>query len=204
MPEGRRELRTDTVSQPPARPSCGILQRRIGNTVAAAHGGRPARKPPLVERSPEVAPLRARSTRGSRYSQDLPVGRSLPDRCSGGGPHRRSQSTATPIASALPQPAIGQIDRTSRGVIPRSGQSRSRFKSLAKSPDTIVDKVGSATITPSHACGTSHGGNPKSRREATFGSDGIGRYLGIRISVRPDCRRDAPCQGFGPPDAVAP
>ena len=94
-----------------ASPSGGILRRSTGSTAAAAHGGRPARKSPLVERSPEPASLRARSNPGSRYRQDLPAGRSLPGRCSGSGHHRRSQSTATPIASAFPQPAIDPTDR---------------------------------------------------------------------------------------------
>ena len=66
-----------------ASPSGGILRRSTGSTAAAAHGGRPARKSPLVERSPEPASLRARSNPGSRYRQDLPAGRSLPGRCSG-------------------------------------------------------------------------------------------------------------------------
>ena len=110
--------RTASRCSAPASPSGGIFRRRIGNTAAAAHGCRPVRKRPLVERLPEAASLRARSNPGSRYRQDLPAGRSLPDRCSGSGHHRRSQSTAIPIASAFPQPAIDPTDRTSRVVIP--------------------------------------------------------------------------------------
>ena len=117
--------RTASRCSAPASPSGGIFRRRTGNAAAAAHGGRPTPKPPLVERLPEAAWLRARSNPGSRYCQDLPAGRSLPDRCSGSGHHRRSQLTATPIASAFPQPALDPTDRTSRGVIPPfSGHSR--------------------------------------------------------------------------------
>ena len=131
--EAARSLRrTASRCSAPASPSGGIFRRSTGNTAATAHGGRAARKPPLVGRSPEPAWLRARSNPGSRYRQDLPAGRSLPGRCSGSGHHRRSQSTATPIASASPQPAIDPTNRTSRGVIPPfSGHSRQmqRFKS---------------------------------------------------------------------------
>ena len=120
--------RTASRCSGPASPSGGILRRSFGNTAAAAHGGRPVRKPPLVERWPEAAWLRARSNPGSRYRQDLPAGRSLPNRCSGSGHHRRSQSTATPIAFAFPQPAIDPTDRTSPGVIPPfSGHSPSKI-----------------------------------------------------------------------------
>ena len=104
--------RTASRCSAPANPSGGIFRRRTGNTAAAAHGSRPARQRSLVERSPEAASLRARSNRDSRYHQDLLTGRSLSDRCSGSGHHRRSQSTATPIASAFPQPAIDPTDRT--------------------------------------------------------------------------------------------
>ena len=60
----------------PASPSGGIFQRRTGNMVAAAHGGRLARKRPLAERSPEAASLLARSNPGSQYRKGLPGGRS--------------------------------------------------------------------------------------------------------------------------------
>ena len=71
----------------PASPSGGIFRCRPSSTAAAAHGCRPARKRPLVERSPEAASLRVRSIPGSQYRQDLPAGRSLSDRCSGSGHH---------------------------------------------------------------------------------------------------------------------
>ena len=46
----------------PASPSGGIFRCRPGSTAAAARGGRPARTRPLVERSPEAASLRVRSS----------------------------------------------------------------------------------------------------------------------------------------------
>jgi len=126
----------------PASPSGGTFRRSTGNTAAVAHDGRPARKPPLVERSPEAASLRATSTPGSRYRQDLPAGRSLPGRCSGSGHHRRSQATATPIAFAFPQPAIDPTDRTSRGVIPPfSGHSPASSVSDCRTRARLADTV---------------------------------------------------------------
>jgi hypothetical protein len=110
--------RTASRCGAPASPLGGIFRRRTDNTAAVVHGYRPARKPPLVERSPEPASLRVRSNPGSRYRQDLRAGRSPSDRRSGSGHPHPSQSTAIPIASAFPQPAIEPTERTSRVVIP--------------------------------------------------------------------------------------
>jgi hypothetical protein len=77
-------------------------RRRTGNTVAAAHGCRPAQKPPRVERSPEPASLRVRSNPGSRCRQDLPAGRS-PIRSVLGQRSSSPVATATPIAFAFPR-----------------------------------------------------------------------------------------------------
>jgi hypothetical protein len=105
--EAAQSLRqTASRCSAPVNPSGGIFRCRTGNTAAAAHGCRPAWKPPLVERSPEAASLRPRSDPGSRHRQDLQADRFLPDRCSGSGRHPRSQSTAKPIASAFPQSTI--------------------------------------------------------------------------------------------------
>ena len=117
--------RTASRCGAPASPLGGIFRRRTDNTAAVVHGYRPARKPPLVERSPEPASLQVRSNPGSRYRQDLRAGRSPSDRRSGSGHPHPSQSTAIPIASAFPQPAIEPTERTSRVVIPPfSGHSR--------------------------------------------------------------------------------
>jgi hypothetical protein len=59
----------------PANPSGGIFRCRPGSTAPAAHGCRPARKRPLVKRSPLAASLRIRSIPGSRSPR--PSGRQL-------------------------------------------------------------------------------------------------------------------------------
>ena len=84
-----------------------------------------ARQRPLVERSPEAASLLARSIPGSQYRQDLPDGRSLPNRCSGSG--HRPPVAINRSTHALPfsRSAIDPTDRTSRVVIPPvAGHSR--------------------------------------------------------------------------------
>ncbi len=90
---------------------------RTGNTAAAAHGCRPGRKRPLVERSVEAASLRPMSDPVSCHRQDPQAGKLLLDRCSGSGHHPRSQSTATPIAAAFPQSTID------RSIVPPMSSS---------------------------------------------------------------------------------
>jgi hypothetical protein len=83
--------------------------------------------------------------RGGSLGTDLQLdpGRSLPGRCSGTGHHPRSQSTAKPSASTIPQPASGPIDRDARGLIPPfAGHSRRLLKGLQYVPRVIVtDKL---------------------------------------------------------------
>jgi hypothetical protein len=72
-------------------------------TIGSQPLGAIPRYPLLVEHSSVAASLRARSNPDFRYHQDHLAGKFLPDRYSGGGHHRRSQSTEVPIASAFPQ-----------------------------------------------------------------------------------------------------
>ena len=102
----------------PASPSGDIFRRSTGNMAAAVHGGRPAWKRPLVERSPGAASLRARSGPGSQYRQDLPAGRSPPDRCPGGGHIAGRNQPQHPSHPVFPQQAIDPTEPTSRVVIP--------------------------------------------------------------------------------------
>ena len=112
--------RTTSRCNAPANPSGGISCRRIGNTAAAAHGCQPVWQRSLVARSITVASLPAASNPDPRYREDLPGDRSRPDRRSGRGYLHRSQSTAVPIASAFPSPAVNPTDRTAGAAIPQS------------------------------------------------------------------------------------
>jgi hypothetical protein len=111
--------RCDVVSPP-------VLEVAFSVAVRAARSPHPmAVSLRGNDRSPEAASLLAKSIPGSQYRQDLPGGRSLPDRCSGSGHHPLLQSTATPTASPFSRSAIGPTDRTSCVVIPPvSGHSR--------------------------------------------------------------------------------
>ena len=102
----------------PASPSGGIFRCRPGGTAAAAHGCRPARKRPLVERSPEAASLPPRFNPRFAISP-RPSGRQISIRSV------LRQRASSPVVInrnthriRVPPVDYRPADRTSRVVIP--------------------------------------------------------------------------------------